>query len=239
MGCQNCITIVVQVAIACDNFKFILKTIVWLWYKCHWFVSTGSIDDIFNDACDPVQLGEVSISSVSWADDLLLLSTSVTGLQRCLDLLHAYCYKWGIHVYTLKTKAMVLTKQRYKTERFVYYGTLLENVKSFNYLGFEISHNRKFSNLINYRVLKAMKTSNMVLQAIRTDKNVSVKLSLSLFDKQIYHILSYGCSVWSLPDTHNLIYLDALSENQKLVILCPTFCLIYWEGTCLLNTHEE
>ena len=69
----------------------------------------NDLHDIFNDACDPVQLAEVSISSVSWADDLLLLSTSVNGLQRCLDLLHAYCYKWGLHVNTLKTKAMVLT----------------------------------------------------------------------------------------------------------------------------------
>ena len=96
---------------------------------------------------------------MSWADGLLLLSTSVTGLQRCLDLLHAYGYKWGLHVNTLKTKAMVLTKQRYKTERFMYNGTLLECVKSFNYLGFEISHNGNFSNLINDRVLKAEMTS--------------------------------------------------------------------------------
>ena len=33
--------------------------------------------------------------------------------------------------------------------------------------------------------------------------------------KQIYPILSYGCSIWSLPDTHNLIYLDAQNENQN------------------------
>ena len=39
---------------------------------------------------------------------------------------------------------------------------------------------------------------------------------LSLFDKQIYPILSYGFSVWSLPDTHNLIYLDAPNENQNV-----------------------
>ena len=143
------------------------------------------------------------------------MSTSVIGLQRCLDFLHVYCYGWGLHVNTLKTKAMVLTKQRYKTERFMYNGTLIEYVKSFNYLEFEISHNGKFSNLIKDRVLKAEKTSNMVLQAIRTDKNASVKLSLSLFERQIYPILSYGCSVWSLPDTHNLIYLDAQNENQN------------------------
>ena len=55
----------------------------------------------------------------------------------------------------------------------------------------------------------------MVLQAFGTEKNVSVKLSLSLFGKQIYPILSYGSSVWSLPDTYNLIYLDAQNENQN------------------------
>ena len=104
---------------------------------------------------------------------------------------------------------MVLTKQTYQTERFRYNGTLLECVKSLNYLALEISHNGKFSNLIKDRVLKAAKTSNMVLQAIMTDKNVSVKLSLSLFDKQIYPIFSRGCSIWSLPDTHNFIYSEA------------------------------
>ena len=41
------------------------------------------------------------------------------------------------------------------------------------------------------RVVKAEKTSIIVLQTIRVDKFVSVKLSLSLFDKQIYSILSY------------------------------------------------
>ena len=54
-------------------------------------VYQNDLHDIFNDACDPVQLGEGSISSVPWADDLLLLSTNVTGLQRCLDLLYVHC----------------------------------------------------------------------------------------------------------------------------------------------------
>ena len=110
----------------------------------------NDLHDIFNDACDPVQLGEASISSVSWADDLLMLSTSGTGLQRCL---HVYCYtEWGLHANTLKTKAMVLTKQSYKTEHSMYNETLLECVKSFNYLGFEILHNVKISNLTKDRV---------------------------------------------------------------------------------------
>ena len=39
----------------------------------------NDLHDIVNDARDLVQRGEVFISRVSWVDDLLLLSTSVTG----------------------------------------------------------------------------------------------------------------------------------------------------------------
>ena len=77
--------------------------------------------------------------------------TKFTKLHRRLDLLHAFCYKWGLQVKLEWTKAMVLTKQNYKPERFTYNVTLIECVKSFNYLEFQISHNGKWSNLIMVR----------------------------------------------------------------------------------------
>ena len=53
----------------------------------------------------------------------------------------------------------------------------------------------------------------MILQALRTNKNVSSELALKLFDKQIVPILLYGCSIWGVPKTHNLIYLEEQPEN--------------------------
>ena len=57
------------------------------------------------------------------------------GLQKCPHLSHAYCYKWGLQVNTLKMKDRVLSWHDYKIECFVYYGTPLECVKPLNYLG--------------------------------------------------------------------------------------------------------
>ena len=94
---------------------------------------------------------------------------------------------------------MVLSKHKYIPERFTYGGVHLQATKCFNYLGFVVSYNGKFRNLIHDRVLKATRMANMVLQAIRTNKNVSVKLAISLFDKQISPILLYGCPIWSPP----------------------------------------
>ena len=64
----------------------------------------------FSEGCDPVLIGDTSVSSISWADDLLLISTSAEGLQECLTRLHTYCYRWGLEVNTDKTKIMVLGK---------------------------------------------------------------------------------------------------------------------------------
>ena len=74
----------------------------------------NDLHSIFAEGCDSVQLGETSINSISWADDLLPLSTSKRGLRNCLNDLKSYCYIWGLQVDSSKTKCMILTKQTYR-----------------------------------------------------------------------------------------------------------------------------
>ena len=87
--------------------------------------------------------------------------------------------------------------------------------KTYNCLCFQNWYNGKFGRIINDRVSKDEKTGNMVLQATETDLIVSVKLSLSLFDKQFCLILLYGSEVWSLPNNQNLIYLTNQNEDHR------------------------
>ena len=180
---------------------------------------------MFDSSCDPVKIGDVPLNSISWADDLLLLSTSKQGLQQSLEKVKAYSYKWGLVVNTEKTKTMVLSKQTYTPVCFEYGGVPLQAAKNINYLGFVISGNGKYRKLINDRVMKAKRVSNMVLQALRTNENVSVRLALSLFDKQITPILRYGCPIWSLPDSQNLIYLinQPEGDNTKDIVFKAIF----------------
>ena len=98
-------------------------------------------------------------------------------------------------VNTNKTKTMVMSKHTFTNENFDFVKMSLQCVKSFNYLCFQINFNGKFRNLVQDRILKATKMSNMGLRAIGHNKNVSVKLALSLFDKQIIPILLYGAVI--------------------------------------------
>ena len=70
----------------------------------------NDMHDIFGKAdCEPIHLGDFILNSLSWADDLVLISRSKMGLQKCLNNLKIYCNKWGLEVNTEKTKTMVQT----------------------------------------------------------------------------------------------------------------------------------
>ena len=67
------------------------------------FLYQNDLPDIFDNSCDPVQIEDIFLSSLSWADDLVLMSTTNQGLQKCLDRLSMYCHKWGLEVNISKT----------------------------------------------------------------------------------------------------------------------------------------
>ena len=57
------------------------------------FVS--NINEIFDVRfCQLVSLGNIKLSNLLYADDLILISETKTSLQGCLDNLEAYCQKW-------------------------------------------------------------------------------------------------------------------------------------------------
>ena len=50
------------------------------------------------------------MNTMMFADDLLLLSTSASGLQNSIDILCEYCAQWKLHINIKKTKIMTFSK---------------------------------------------------------------------------------------------------------------------------------
>ena len=59
---------------------------------------------------DPVAIGKYVTNVLMYADDLVLMSASKEGLQKCLDYLNIYCKKWKLKVNTDKTKILIFNK---------------------------------------------------------------------------------------------------------------------------------
>ena len=130
--------------------------------------------------CNRIVLENISFGSISWADDLLLMSTSKEGLQRCLDKLHGYCAEWGLEVNASKTKSVVLSKSHLVSENFRYGYADIECVRSIQYLGFSNTYSLNLKYIMSDRIDKASKMVDMVLRAMRTTGNVSVDLQTNI-----------------------------------------------------------
>ena len=72
-----------------------------------------------------------------FADDIILLSDTVVGLQRQLSILEYFCDDYHVEVNTTKTKVLVFKNggNLARTETWTYKGTDLEVVYDFHYVG--------------------------------------------------------------------------------------------------------
>ena len=61
-------------------------------------------------SCFPVKLKSVSLNCLLYADDLLLMSETETGIQNCLNKLHVYCKKWCLKINMKKTQYLVINR---------------------------------------------------------------------------------------------------------------------------------
>ena len=85
---------------------------------------------------DMVKLNRTLIRCLLYADDLLLFSTSATGLQRQLDALKRYCDEWGLEVNAPKTEYLYAKKgDRSGVGELRYGEKVLFECKLFEYVG--------------------------------------------------------------------------------------------------------
>ena len=176
----------------------------------------NDLHESFDHEGDPITLSTQNLNSISWADDLVIFSTTQSGLQKSLDKLQQYCSKWGLSINTDKTKCMLFSLGNAKMPSFQLNGITLENVISYKYLGIIMHKNGKFDKAIKDRMVKANRAIHMVKQILGYSNAISVKIAMSLFDKQIIPILLYGSPLWGIPDNHYIhVKLSKIDSQVK------------------------
>ncbi len=176
-------------------------------------VFQNDLYQIFDENCQPLDLQGIRLNFLSWADDPVLVSSCLSGLQRCLGQLSMYCKKWSLQVNHSKTKCMIMS-HKYKTKEspfFTYDQNVLEVVDSYKYLGINLSSTGSYKVAITNRTQKAQKAINMCKQVLTTNGNVSCSLSMKIFDKQLLPILTYGSIIWGIPASNKSLHSDNIT----------------------------
>ena len=161
-------------------------------------IFTNDLPEIFgNPNCDPLFLQEKAINCLLYADDLLILSETESGLQNCLNSLSTYCANWKLTVNTEKTKLLVFSKGKRKLNTKISFdGFLLEQVDSYKYLGFEIFYNGNLKHTAKDLYEKSMKALFSLKSKLNNFDNIPIQIQIKLFDTLIVPIATYGAEIW-------------------------------------------
>ena len=138
-----------------------------------------------------------------YADDLIILSLSHEGLQKCLDELNRYFKEWSLKVNNEKAKCITFLKvSKLYNKSFNIGITPLENVKEFRYLGITINGAGSFQPAMRDLGDKADRAIFSLNSRYKLNK-LPLNVAFKLFDTMIMPILLYGSEVWGALHEYN------------------------------------
>ena len=173
------------------------------------------VNDIFDNQCDPVTITDTNISHFLYADDLVLVSLTPEGLQRSLDKVSEYSKRKSLTISIKKTKSIVFNNggRLIKTE-FKIDDEIIEPVKSFCYLGFEVVASGIVTHAMNILNDKAKKAMHPLMGAI-AKFDLPGRLAIRLFHTYISPIILYGVENWSILSNLDIERFENISPFNK------------------------
>ena len=176
------------------------------------------IKEIFDDTCEPITIQDTKLNHFLYADDLVILSESKDGLQRCLDKASHFSKMKHLTINVKKSKTMVFNNTgKFIRDIFTVDGQKMDCVQTFCYLGVDIKCSGTVKHALNVLNDKGNKALRPLLSAIARF-NIPVKTSIRLFHTYISPILLYNCENLSTLTDKELAKFDqnAIFSNTSI-----------------------
>ena len=145
-----------------------------------------------------LQLKEILLRILLYADDLVLLAESTSDLQKILDILNQFCIHNEMVVNIKKSEVVIFNRQfmKGKTPRLHYNGVDLDVKSMFIYLGILFEDDNGIKKVAE-RCLSKGRAALYALARRCNELGIhNVYIKSRLFDSLVKPILCYGCEVW-------------------------------------------
>ena len=142
-----------------------------------------------------VRFGDHRISSLLFADDVVLMASSDLDLQQALGWFAAECEASGMRISTSKSEAMVLDRKKVVCPLRVG-GEPLPQVEEFKYLGVLFTSEGRMEREIDRRIGAASAVMRSLYRSAVVKKELSRKAKLSIYRSIYVPTLTYGHELW-------------------------------------------
>lgn len=164
---------------------------------------------------------------IGYADDLELVFEDVDNLQKGLQILDEIFHRYQLAINPLKTKTMILNYKYLNTDETTYpeaichlHGDVLENVKSFRYLGDKIKYDEPSTGdtEIQLRIDLAEKKFYELSKTF-FNYDIRIKTRVKILNAIVRMRLTYSCQTWNLTNVQkqriNSTYTSMLRKMMK------------------------
>ncbi|KAK3567045.1 hypothetical protein QTP86_009013 [Hemibagrus guttatus] len=146
-----------------------------------------------------VRFGDHRISSLIFADDVVLLASSGLDLQHALGRFAAECEAAGMRVSTSKSETMVLYRKKVACTLQVG-GEVLPQVEELKYLGVLFTSEGRMDREIDRRIGAAAAVMRSMYRSVVVKKELSRKAKLSIYQSIYVPTLIYGHELWVMTE---------------------------------------
>ncbi|KAK7915621.1 hypothetical protein WMY93_011382 [Mugilogobius chulae] len=148
---------------------------------------------------ESVQFGDHRISSLLFADDVVLMASSNQDLQHALGRFAAECEAAGMKISSSKSEAMVLDRKKVPCPLQVG-GESLPQVEEFKYLGVLFTSEGRMEREIDRRIGAASAVMQSLYRTVVVKKELSRKAKLLIYRSIYVPTLTYGHELWVMTE---------------------------------------
>ena len=139
-----------------------------------------------------VRLSTGNVGVLLFADDMVVMSESVEGLQHNVQVMSDVLSKWELKVNWRKTKVMRVARKSEDCEE------VIDQVDEMKYLGVIVSSDGRMEKEVEARIGNATQVIGGMNETVLKRKELSRSTKLKVVNATMIPTLLYGCETWCL-----------------------------------------
>ncbi len=136
------------------------------------------------------------MSNLTYADDIVILSSSSSDMQGLLETVDRHAAAVGMRINALKTKVMPTLIPGEQRQAVLLDSEPLEDIDEFKYLGSMFVVRGQGTKEIRSRVNLARSASSRLQSCLWSMPEISLRTKGRVYQTTVRSILFYGCETW-------------------------------------------
>ena len=145
-----------------------------------------------------ITYGDVNVSILLYADDIVLLSNCEEGLLSMLVMLGEWCSKWGLTINGNKSKVMHFRSQSVDKTVFLFTcrDETLEIISQYKYIGLILTEHLDFLEMAKSVAKSANRALGFLICKDKAMGGMPFKCFTKCYNSLVQPIIDYGSPVW-------------------------------------------